>query len=144
MKRLMVVFFALLLMVGCAGMQLQDEPTTNATAYLAGKSLGVAITTLAPVAVVDLETAWDDMMARNQDVDMIPAEEIIRYYGSCIGVIGLHTEDPYGLLMDLGVLLTIFGAQFDVNGEMIEINPVPKMTMTYFAMGWDNGKMVAR
>ena len=139
----LIALSLLVAMIGCSGLQLDETPQTNATAYLVGKGLGIAVWVLSPVAVEDLETAWDEMMDRNKDVDIIPPEEILKYYGDCVGILALHTNDPYGLIMDLGVLLTIFGAQFNVDGEMIEINPVPKIVLTYFAMGWDNGKAVA-
>ena len=145
MKQLFVavMLVTLSVMVGCAGFQLTDNPTTNATAYLCGKGMGVVITETVPKAGADLEIKWDEMIARNKGLEMVPPSEVLAFYSSCIGVISIHTEDPYGLIMDLGMLLTIFGAEFNVNGDMIEIEPVPMVTLTYFGLGYDSGKMVA-
>ena len=145
MKRLSVavLLVTLSVMVGCTGMGLKDTPTTNATAYLSGKAMGIAITELVPAAGVDLEVKWDEMITRNKGLEFVPAEEVLKFYSDCIGVIGLHTEDPYGLIMDLGILLMIFGAEFNVNGDMIAIEPVPMVVLTYFGLGYDSGKMVA-
>jgi hypothetical protein len=133
----MVVAFA-----GCAGWSLTDTPTTNATAYLSGKAMGIAITEIVPEAGADLEGKWSDMMARNKALELMPVAEILRFYSECIGILGIHTEDPYGLIMDLGILLMIFGAEFNVNGDMIAIEPVPMVVLTYFGLGYDSGKMV--
>ena len=83
-------------------------------------------------------------MERNKGSDEISSEDMVLFYGDAIANLAVFTTDPYGLIGDLGALLTIFGAEFDDSGNMLSIKPIPYMVMKYFEMGYDNGKLVAQ
>jgi len=142
MKKLFILIPILL--IACAGVQIEQTATNNAIAYSAGKAMGIGINKLYPDVDADLSEAWLDLMSTDNDI--ISSDEMIFFYNRCIGIIGLHTNDPYGLLGDLGALLTIFGAEFTIDetqGAMVFIQPIPKIVLKYFELGYGNGKMVA-
>lgn len=144
MRRFLVLLFiSLFLSMGCQGLQITDSSTHQAMAYFAGKGVGVAINKLYPEADESLGTAWDDLIEKNKGNEEISSEDMIGFYGNCIAILGTFTGDPYGLIGDLGALLTIFGAQFDDSGKLIALKPVPMSIMKMFEMGYDNGKIVA-
>jgi len=139
---LLTAVFAVFL-AACAGFQLTDNATTNAMAYASGKGMGIAINTIVPEVDADLSQAYKDLMARNTGVTEIPADQMVLFYNDCIAKIALHTSDPYGLVQDMGVFMGLFGAQFNSDGNLIGIKPVPVITMNYFGMGYRNGRLVA-
>lgn len=145
MKRHMINLIGLVCVIGmvaCSGMQINDDAQTQAIAYASGKAMGIGINKLAPAVDKDLTRAWMNMMDRNKEIDMMPAEEILQFYGDMTGVLALHIGDPYGLIQDLGVLLMLFGAEFDIDGEMVSIEPVPMSVLRFFEMGYENGRMI--
>ncbi|OEU68421.1 MAG: hypothetical protein BBJ57_02330 [Desulfobacterales bacterium PC51MH44] len=133
----------LVLLTGCAGMQIEETATHQAIAYASGKGMAIGINELYPQIDPDLTKAWEDMMFQAKDLDMMPVGQLMLFYSDAISIIGLHTNDPYGLVGDLGALLLIFGAQFDDKGEMIDIQPVPMSVMRWFGIGYSNGRRVA-
>jgi len=141
--RKFTILLTLVMLIGCAGMKISNDSTTQTMAYFSGKGMGVAINTIVPDVDADLTKAWESLMARNQGVEEIPADQMIIFYNDCVGIIALHTADPYGLIQDLGVLLTIYGAQFNESGDLIGMQPVPMVVMNMFGMGYSNGRMVA-
>lgn len=137
------ILIAALMVVGCAGLEISDNANSKATAYVSGKGLGFAINSVIPEVDGDLSEAWDKMIERNDGAEMVSSENILQFYNECIGIIALHTSDPYGLIADLGVLLMLFGGEFGTGGELVSIEPVPLVVLQYFSMGYDNGRMVA-
>jgi len=142
-KSIILLISFLFVMIGCAGFQLTDNATTNAMAYASGKGMGIAINTIVPEVDADLSQAYKDLMARNTGVTEIPADQMVLFYNDCLSKIALHTSDPYGLVQDMGVFMGLFGAQFNSDGNLIGIKPVPVITMDYFGMGYRNGRLVA-
>jgi len=139
------VFLLLLLigLIGCAGFEIKDSSTHQAIAYASGKAMAIGIIKIVPDADADLGTAWSDMMDRNQGLDMIPSTEILSFYNDSILILTMHAQDPYGLIGDMSAMLMIFGAEFDEEGHMKFIKPVPMPVMIIFEMGYNNGKRVA-
>lgn len=133
---LVVSFF----MAGCAGQQVTDTSHNKALAYASGKAVGISINKFAPNADPKFRALWAEMMDAHKGVDVIPSYAIAEFYNQCILVLTEeYKKDPYGLIQDLAVLLTIYGSEFAENGSLIKINPVPKIVMEYFAMGYRNG-----
>ena len=152
MKKLIIVA-CLSMLLGCAGIDLQDTPTNKAIAYGSGKGLAIAVHELTPPCTTkdidkscvdaDLTNAWVDLMERTQGMVEIPSAEMIMFYNECVQIIASPIKDPYGLIGDLSILLTLYAGEF-VNGEMVAIQPVPMEIMKFFEMGYDNGRRVAR
>ena len=136
--------FLVLILFACNGAQIEDTTQNQAIAYASGKGLAIAINRVVPEVDKDLTREWLQMMERNKGLEMVPPEEILKFYSDMTGIMALHVGDPYGLIQDLGVLLMLFGAEFDVGGEMISIQPVPMSVLLFFEMGYENGRMVAR
>jgi hypothetical protein len=143
MRRVFVLGVLFILLTGCAGWEITDSSTNQVMAYASGKGMGLAINTIIPDVDADLGVAWNKMMDAHAGADLMPADALLGFYNECIGIISLHTADPYGLIQDMGVLLTVYGADFDDQGNMIGIQPVPMSIMQFFEMGYDNGRMVA-
>lgn len=146
MKYSIKLFTTILLVVGllfgCSGLEIEDTPTHQAIAYGSGKAVGAAITKFAPEANDDLGKAWDNYVERGKGLDMMPADSTLMFFGEANMVVALHVGDDYGLLQDLNVLLMIFGAEFDADGEMVSIEPVPMSVLRFFEMGYDSGVMI--
>jgi hypothetical protein len=137
-----------LLFMGCkAGEQIKVSDTAQhkVMAYAAGNGVGVGVAKLIPAADQELQDAFDKMMDRNRDRTEIPSQEMIDYFSESVLILGRHTDDPHLLIQHLSVLLMIFGAEYDVSGNMTGIDPVPKTVVVFFGMGYDSGMaMVAK
>ena len=147
MKKLLTVllmsFFLYGTLVGCAGFQIGDNPNSQALGYVSGKGMGLAINKLAPKSAPTLEANWKSMMDRNAALDPIPGSEIILYFNQSVLVLVDEVKDPYGLLGDLAALLTIYGAEFATDGQMLSVGDIPKSVANYFQLGYSSGKQLA-
>jgi hypothetical protein len=147
MKKTLLIFVAISLLAfiisGCGQLQIESTATNQAIAYAAGKGMGLGINKRVPEADADLSKAWVDMMAKNTGQAMISAIAMVGFYNDVLVIIALHSKDPYGLIGDLGAVLLIFGAEFNQEGNMGSINPVPMIVMKFFEIGYKNGRMVA-
>ena len=147
MKKLTVLTFSMLLCIvmlsGCAGFQITDTSTNKAMAYVSGKGMGIGINELVPEVDEDLTTAWVRMMDRNAANEFIPPDEMVMYFNDSISMIAMHTNDPLGLIGDLAAFTMLYGAGFDVDGNMTGIQPVPMAVMRFFESGYANGRRVA-
>ena len=137
-----VILILTALIAGCSGLQIQDTANHKAIAYVAGKGMGVGINKFLPKLDAPLSKSWADMMKRNESQTVVSAEEIIDFYNSTLMAISAETNDPYGLIGDLGALLTLYGAEF-ANGNLIKIQPVPMPVLQYFEYGYRSGKNIA-
>lgn len=149
-KKLFAFFVTGLILSGCAGLSVSDSPENKVLAYASGKAFAITIHKLtAPCTIeqscadADLTTAWVDLMDRTETMTEIPAAEMIAFYSESVGIIAAPVNDPYGLIGDLTILLTIYSASFE-NGEMVSIKPVPRDIMTFFGKGYSAGRKVAR
>ena len=144
----LIFVFAPLFFLNCASnghqIVIQETPTHQAIAYGAGKAVGIAVVKLVPSADFYLQEAFDRLMERNASVDTLSSEEVIAFFSECVAIMARHTSNPYGLIEDLSVLLLIFGAQYDAEGNLTAIDPVPKSVVMYFGMGYDSGISVAQ
>ena len=141
-KKISIILLAVGLMASCSGLEIEENTTNQAIAYGSGKAMGAAITKLVPQVNENLAFAWDGLMARGEGLDIMPSEHILEFYAAVMGIMALETGDEYGLIQDLSVLLLIFGAEFDVDGEMTFIQPVPMSVLRFFEMGYDSGVMI--
>jgi len=67
---------------------------------------------------------------------------MILFFNNCAGIVSMHTGDQYGVIEDLAVMLTIFGAQYGPDGSLTFIKPVPMIVMKYFENGYASGRRV--
>lgn len=141
---LALMLISVLMLPGCAGLQINDNATTDALAYVSGKGMGFGINKLFPAMDAELSAAWVDMMSAAAGGEQIGSEQMLKFYNRCIGIISRRTSDPYGLIGDLATLLLIYGAQYDAAGVMVAIRPVPMPVLKFFEMGYDSGRRVAR
>ena len=140
------ITIALVLMIaliaGCVETQVSDTPNHQALAYTLGKGMGIAVNKVVPTIDKDLSRGWMDMMTRNTANELVPPEEMLIFFNGCIGLISTQVSDPYGIIGDLGAMLMIYGAQFNPDGELIAIQPIPMSVLRFFEMGYKSGRMV--
>ena len=142
---LFTILFVALIMFGCADMQIKETSTHRAIAYSAGRAMAIGIYKIDPLIDQDLTSAWVEMMERNEGKLEISSEEVMMFYNKCIMLMTRFTNDPYGLLGDLGYFLTIFGAEFAEDTKMmVAIQPVPMVIMKDFENGYDYSRMLIR
>jgi len=140
MKKWLWLVLAVFLVSGCIGGQIQDTAHHQALGYASGKAVGISVNKFVPKADPKLRQSWSEMMDANKEVEIIPDYAVAQFYNQCILILTEeYKKDPYGLIQDLAVLLSIYGASFTEDGQLLGIKPVPKTVMEYFAMGYRNG-----
>lgn len=146
-RALPVVLVMAGLLASCAGqgLQITDTPVDKTLAYFSGKGVAVGIIKVQPELDPFLTTAWEELMAEHKEDIEIPSLDMVMFYNRCLGIVSEHNDDPYGLIGDLGALLTLYGAEFAMDGQtIVMIQPVPTAVMQYFGMGYSNGRAVAK
>lgn len=147
MKKIAFLMMAVFVLSGCAAWQtwtIPNDPNTQAIAYGAGKGVGVAVMRYAPKADAPLSTAWVEMMASNAGGDPIPAEKIQAFWQQAVMLLAQQTNDPYGLISDLTMLISIYGGFVDENGKLVLGKPVPLAVARAFELGYQSGKSAAK
>jgi hypothetical protein len=155
MKRLLTPAILIILLVPfilgnstCTGLQVEDDATYQVLGYASGKGMGYAFARfvskgdLSQASEDRLNEAWDNMMNENASADPVDPKLVTKFFNYSLFVLAGEIGDPYGAIQDLGVLLTIYGAQYDDQGQLIGIQPVPLTVMEMFEMGYVNGYMV--
>jgi hypothetical protein len=142
MKKLALLLIVLL--VGCSGgLQVQDDTTNKVLAYAAGKMTAIGIYEVRPQVDAPLTDAWESMMDRNAAMELVSPMEMVAFFNECSGIIAGDDFDKYGLVNDLLMLLTIYGADFADGGKMAAIDPVPMDILKLFALGYANGRSIS-
>ena len=142
MRKLLLILLAGLF--GCSGFQMTDSATNKVLAYASGKAMAIGIIKVRPEVDSDLTTAWVDMMERNAGNESVESMEMVAFYNHCVSIIAGPDFDRYGLIGDLSMLLTIYGAELDDSGRMTMIAPVPLVILQTFEVGYSNGRAVAK
>jgi len=144
MKKLIILIICLAFM-GCAnGFQINDSAAHQITAYTSGRAMGLAICNLSPALDESLKIVADDFMAKNVEA-IIPAAKIIELHTSFLMQATLHIDNPYGLVSDFTMLLTIFGGELGPGGELLAVSDVPRIILVQFRAGYAVSRMnVAR
>lgn len=148
--KLFAILIVFALIAGCTGqgeLKINNDALTNSLAYGAGKGMAIAVNKIYPAMDAELTKAWVELMDANRGKDEIPSSEMVSFYNQCMGIISPHVGDEYEVIGDLGAMLTAFGAEFETEegrGRLIVIQPIPKMTMTFFGNGWASGRRVAQ
>ena len=141
MKRLMAVaVIALFALTGCAGWNVPDDANTQAIAYASGKTVGALVNKFAPKADQPLGEAWVSMMTSNAGADPIPAASIVAFYQQAIVLLAAQSQDPYGLISDLTMLLSIYGGFLTSEGNLVLAQPIPLRVVKAFELGYKSGK----
>jgi len=144
---ILMFLFPIVILIGCAGLQLNDDAAGNSIGYFSGKGVGIAVNTGAPNSVDALEKNFDEFMARNAGNELVPPEETLALFNSSVGILTVEVADPYGLISDLTFLISQFGGQIvPVPGEtpVLEgVQPIPLKVFKSFEFGYDSGKRVA-
>lgn len=147
MKKLFLLLFVSLF--GCSGFQVTDSATNKVLAYASGKLMAIGISKAIEKEIIgnevdsDLTSAWVDMMERNAGNESVGSIEMVAFYNHCVSIIVGPDFDRYGLIGDLSMLLTIYGAEIGDNGQMTSIQPVPLVILKTFEIGYSNGRAVA-
>ena len=130
-------------LIGCTGMQISDDSTHKVLAYAGGKSMAIGIYEVRPQVDVPLTDAWETMMDRNASMELVSPMEMVAFFNECSMIIAGDDFDKYGLVNDLLMLLTIYGAEFADGGKMANIDPVPMDILKLFALGYANGRSIS-
>ena len=142
MKRFFAVL-AIISLIGCSGFQITDSSTHKLLAYASGKAMAIGINEVRPEVDAELTDTWVSMMESNAGNENVNPLEMVSFYNNCLLIITGQDFDKYGLIGDLSMLLTIFGAEIGTDGKMTIINPVPVSILETFAVGYANGRAVA-
>ena len=142
MKRLFL--FLLVSLFGCSGFQITDSATNKVLAYASGKAMAIGIMKIRPEVDSELTSEWVAMMDRNSGNESVSSAEMLAFYNQCVSIIAGPDFDEYGLIGDLSMLLTIYGAEIDDSGRMTMIQPVPLVILQTFEIGYANGRAVAK
>ena len=140
MKKLLSVVAIFALITGCSGWQISDDANTQAIAYASGKTTGALVNRFAPKADAPLSNAWVNMMTMNVGTDPIPASSIVAFYQEAIVLLAGQSPDPYGLVGDLTMLLSIYGGSLTADGQLVLAQPIPLKVAKAFELGYKSGK----
>ena len=138
--KLTVALIMCALVAGCSGFQVTDDANTQAIAYASGKTTGALVNRFAPKADAPLSEAWVSMMTTNAGADPIPAASIVAFYQQAILLLASQSADPYGLVSDLTMLLSIYGGVLTGDGTLILAQPIPLKVARAFELGYKSGK----
>ena len=141
MKKLFLLLFVSLF--GCSGFQVMDSATNKVLAYASGKAMAIGIIKVRPEVDPDLTSEWVAMMDRNSGNESVSSAEMLAFYNHCVSIVAGPDFDQYGLIGDLSMLLTIYGAEIADNGRMTMIQPVPLVILQTFEIGYANGRAMA-
>ena len=142
MKYLAMTMLLTVSLIACAGWQMSSTENRQSAAYLAGRGVGAGINLYVPELDAELGTAWDAMIARNQGKEYVSSEELIGFYNDCVLILAKHVNDPYGLLGDLAVFTSIYGGQFNADGDLVAIEPVELIVLKRFELGSEMSKNI--
>ena len=97
----------------------------------------------------ELEKRFDEFTAATMGMDMVAPDDSIKLFNDMVFILAKQANDPYGFLNDLTFLMSQFGAKFKINpdgsqGEMIGIQPIPRVVYLSFESGYDSGKWMVR
>lgn len=144
---LMVLFAVVFMLSGCAGWSnwtIPDDANSQMISYAAGKGVGAAVNKYVPKVDKPLGEAWGNMMVANDGADPIPAERVVAFYQEAIALIGGQSKDPYGIISDLTMVLSIYGGsiQYNDTGGMVLVlsKPIPLKVAKAFELGYKSGK----
>ena len=144
MKKLIGLFLAIALLVGCSGMQVTDEVNYQAMGYIGGKGMAIGIYKVSPKSAPVIEQAWMDMMGRCYGMAELPPSEMLGFFNSVLlKEIPTLTNDKYGLAGDLAFFATLYGAAYMPDGTMAGIKPIPMVVVKAFQAGYEGGRSVA-
>lgn len=135
-----IILIFVFTMAGCAGWQIGDDANTQAIAYASGKGVGMLVNQYAKKADAPLTAAWVEMIEANDGADPIPASSIIAFYQESIMLLSAQSPDPYGLISDLTMLLSIYGGVLTENGQLVLAQPIPLRVAKAFELGYKSGK----
>lgn len=141
---LAVVFMTMAVLTGCSGWQISDDANTQAIAYASGKGVGLLVNQYAKAADGPLGDAWVDMMTANAGADPIAPEKIVAFYQQSIVALAAESKDPYGLVGDLTMLLSIYGGSLSADGKMMLAQPIPLRVAKAFELGYKSGRSAAQ
>jgi hypothetical protein len=79
-------------------------------------------------------------MTSNAGADPIPADRIVAFYQEAILALAAESKDPYGLISDLTMLLSIYGGVLTEDGTLILAQPIPLRVAKAFELGYKSGK----
>ncbi len=140
-----LILICTILIIGCSSLQITDEGSHQYTAYIAGKGTGIAIKTFELKGFygkglrIDLGKAWDNLIERNKEYEIVSGKEIVEFYNEVLFIIAKYKGDKYGLIADLSMLMITFSAKFSEKGTMLKINDIPFLILTRFEFGFKLG-----
>jgi len=145
MKRFILLLMVACYLIGCAGgFEIKDDSKTQLLAYASGKTFAITINKRVPHLDEPLSNAWINYMnsiGNNSEADV---QTTLGFYNEVVQILGEPIDDPYDLIGDLAMLLSLYGAQFDeTSGIMIVIQTVPREILKFFEMGYSSGRKVA-
>ena len=83
-------------------------------------------------------------MTANAGADPIPAEKIVAFYQESVILLAAESKDPYGLIGDLTMLLSIYGGSLTADGKMVLAQPIPLRVAKAFELGYKSGRSAAQ
>ena len=140
MSKLFIIPILVSFLIGCAGFQLTDQGTHQIGAYAAGRAMGLAVNKLSTELDKALTAKWNAFMEQNKDA-MVPGPAVIQLFNDCGMQAALYVTDSQWIIRDLQAVLSAYGPQYDTEGNLETINPIPRILFTQFANGYATSRM---
>jgi hypothetical protein len=143
MKRVITVLMIIMMFTGCAWMgKLTDSTGHNLACYSGGRTMYFAVKSIISTETMTrLEERYDKLLADTTDVVIVEPNQSMEYFNDTVAILLTETDNPYGLVGDLAYILEQFGAEYNDDGNMTGIQPVPRSLYLSFSRGWRNSKI---
>ena len=139
MKRITVLIICILMLVGTIGCELDMDSTQT---YMGGRMMYYGMQEiLQPATLAAMEARFDKLLADTEGLFLIPPEQMMGMFNDQVAIISGEIPYTYGLLGDLTFMLDAAGAEYSVDGLMIDVENIRRELFVFFSTGYRNSKV---
>lgn len=110
--------------------------------YVLGRSMYYVFeANLKPETIDKLENRFNQLLTETSGVTIVNPSQTIAMFNDMGLIIATEYENPYGLMGDLSELFAGAGAEYNDDGSMAYIRPIPVGMPRAFSRGWKNSKL---
>jgi len=110
--------------------------------YTLGRSMYYTFeANLKPEIIDRLEDRFNLLLSETAGVTIVTPTQTIDLFNDMAMIIATDYENPYGLMGDLSELFRGAGAEYNEEGAMVSIRPIPVGMPRAFSRGWKNSKL---
>ena len=139
MKRITVFIICILMLAGTIGCELDMDSTQT---YMGGRMMYYGLVETLQTETLDaMEARFDKLLADTEGLFLIPPDKMMGMFNDQITIISSEIPYTYGLLGDLTFMLNAAGAQYSVDGLMIDVENIRRELLVFFSTGYKNSKV---